>query len=568
MTDIVKITTIYRIRPVVVPIIIILAFLFNSCRDRLPAGAGIIPLPVQSKVKSGTFEIGPRTRIVVADTLEGSRQAAAYLSDEIAELTGLRLHKAIQAAPVQGKRMIVLGVTDDAAKEKEEAYRLDIGTDNIQLSAGSSEGLHRGIQTLIQLVYDYYPGADTTGAAVNVSLPSLRISDGPEVPWRGMHLDVASHFMPVRHIIRFLDLLALHKFNRFHWQISASQGWRLEVPGMPELIQTGAWRPDRSGEPWNRATPARDNEPPVYGGFYTEEDVRQVVTYASQLGIEVIPVIPLPTDVNAILASHPETACYPDEFRVATGEIPPESQIPLCVTRTETYQLLDAVFQYLAQVFPSGYVEISGCFPPEQSWNPCENCRQLLQGSGRSDREALKQHFVKKINETASKHGLTLIAGQHLLGGELSPENPIMITDPESFHADRPWERLLLSPESLCRFDMYQEGAPSEPLSSPGLLTYRDILACAPEEVSPPEIRPLGWVGRIPTGYMDGLADVEYMVLPRMSALSEILWTGKSKGFETRWNNLKKRLDLMDVRYWKETDSQPVPQPSADSLSL
>ncbi|MCO6486199.1 MAG: beta-N-acetylhexosaminidase [Saprospiraceae bacterium] len=401
---------------------------------------------------------------------------------------------------------------DTISIQHPESYLLVIDARNISITASSSTGFLHGLRTLAQL-------RQADGA-----YPRLRIADQPRFAYRGMHLDVSRHFFPVTFIKRYLDLLARYKFNTFHWHLTDDQGWRLEIKSFPKLTEIGAWRNGSQQGPYARM--AFDTV--RYGGYYSQDEVRDIVAYAFERGITIIPEIEMPGHAIAALAAYPEYSCSGGPFSVERGWGVFED---VFCTREETFLFLEKVLNEVMDLFPSPYIHIGGDECPRTRWHSCPQCQQRMASEGLRNEDELQAYFTRRIQQMASRRGRKIIGWDEILEeGGLPSQAAVMswrgadggIEAAKSGHA------VVMTPGSHCYFDHYQGDPAFEPVAIGGhtpLLKVYDYEPVPHGLTTEEERFILGAQGNVWTEYMTDESHVEYMVLPRMIALAEVLWS-------------------------------------------
>lgn len=404
---------------------------------------------------------------------------------------------------------------DTVSIQQQEFYQLLIEARDISIMASCSTGFLHGLRTLAQLRQ-----ADGT-------YPRLRIADHPRFSYRGMHLDVSRHFFPVTFIKRYLDLLARYKFNTFHWHLTDDQGWRLEIKSFPKLTEIGAWRNGSQKGPYARM--AFDTL--HYGGFYTQDEVLDIVAYASERGITIIPEIEMPGHAIAALAAYPEYSCSGGPFSVERGWGVFED---VFCSREETFLFLEKVLDEVMDLFPSPYIHIGGDECPRIRWHSCPRCQQRMATEGLLNEGELQAYFTRRIHEMASRRGRKIIGWDEILEeGDLPSQAAVMswrgaeggIKAAKSGHA------VVMTPGSHCYFDHYQGDPAFEPVAIGGHTPLLKVYNYEPVPsglTSEEESFILGAQGNVWTEYMTNESHVEYMVLPRMIALAEVLWSPAS----------------------------------------
>jgi hexosaminidase len=426
-----------------------------------------------------------------------------------------------------------------------EWYRLRVGSDLITLSATNEEGLFRGSRTLIQLLEQ----GKNAG-----SIPCLSITDAPRFAWRAMHLDVCRHFFTVEFVKHYIDLLARYKMNSFHWHLTDDQGWRIEIKKYPKLTEVGGWRKGSQVGPYSR----REYDSIPYGGFYTQEQIREVVAYAAARHINVVPEIEMPGHAMAALAAYPELGCTGGPYEVQRGWGVFDDVF--CAGNDTVFTVLEDVLTEVMELFHSAYIHIGGDECPKERWKTCPKCQARMKAEGLKDEHELQSYFIQRIEKFVNSKGRKVIGWDEILEGGLAPNAAVMswrgteggVAAAQSGHY------AVMTPGDYCYFDKYQGDPANEPLAIGGYLTVQKVYRYepVPAELNAEEAKYiLGAQGNVWTEYILTPEHVEYMELPRMLALAEVLWTPKEKRNEADFiNRLESefpRLDAMKVNYAK-----------------
>ena len=500
----------------------------------------IIPQPVHIIEKQGNFTITDNTKILIKDADKNLTDLAETAHEILSEVTGLKLQVLnLKESQIEGNILLQINSPYDAELGN-EGYKLNIQNGRIFLNANTTAGLFYGIQTIWQLLSD----------GSNKDMPSLEITDYPRFGWRGMHLDVSRHFMPAEFIYKYIDYIAMHKMNIFHWHLVDDQGWRIEIKKYPKLTEVGAWRADREQLDWQaRKEPVKDNEP-KYGGFYTQEEIRSIVEYARKKHVTVVPEIEMPAHVMSGLAAYPEFSCTGEYQPVPPGGIWPITHI-FCAGKEETFHFIEGVLSEVMELFPSTYIHIGGDEATKTEWEKCELCQKRMKDEGLKDEHELQSYFIQRIEKFLNSKGRRLIGWDEILEGGLKPSATVM-----SWRGSKPGTEaaklghdVVMTPASHCYFDYYQGNPDLEPKAFGGNITLKKVYHYepVPEELSVAEARHiLGAQANVWTEYMPNGRHVEYMILPRMTALSEVVWSPK----ENRdWGSFSERMDAQYRRF-------------------
>jgi hexosaminidase len=529
--------------------VVAVAAMLAGCSSKQSPVTAIIPLPVNLEHKAGSFTLDPVAQI----SFNGGEEVAS-VAEQLAQL--LRPATGFVLETAEGSHGDIRLVIDTAGAWHPEEYRLNVSKRMVELRAESPEGLFRGIQTLRQL----FPPIIESDTAINDVawvLPCVSITDYPRFSWRGMHLDVSRHFFDVDFIKQYIDILAMHKLNVFHWHLVDDQGWRIEIKKYPLLTEVGAWRVDREDKPWDSRAAQKPGEKATYGGYYTQEEIKDIVAYAAERYITVVPEIEMPAHVGSALAAYPEYSCTGGPFTVPPGGVWPITDI-YCAGKDETFAFLEDILTEIMELFPSPYIHIGGDEADKTEWRKCPRCQARIRKEGLKDEEELQSYFVKRIEQFLSSKGRKLIGWDEILQGGLAPEATVMSW--QGFEggtaAARSGHDAVMTPSSYCYFNVYQGDPATEPASFRGLLTLKKVYSFEPV---PPTLTPeeashiIGAQGCLWTEFVTDGERAEHMILPRLTALAEVMWTPPGErnweDFSLRLRTMLERFDIMGLNY-------------------
>ena len=519
----------------------------------------LVPQPAHLEPREGAFELNRQTRLLLSDpTNERLRTTAELLATLVRDAAALPLRVGELPARAAGTssrphNAIVLRLTGEADAEAPAGrYQLDVTPEGAVVTAASPRGIFYGVQTLRQLLPgEVEQGLGYDDGQVRWELPAVHIEDAPRFPYRGMHLDVGRHFFPVSFIKKYIDLLALYKLNTFHWHLTEDQGWRIEIEQYPRLTEVGACRDSSMVGHYD----AQTFDASRYCGYYTQEEVREVVRHARERFVRVIPEIEMPGHSRAALAAYPELGCTGETYSVATTwGIHEEIYCP----KEETFEFLKNVLREVMALFPSEYIHIGGDEAPKEQWEESPVAQQVIEREGLDDEEALQSYFIRRIARFLEEHGRKLIGWDEILQGGL-PSNATVMSwrgMEGGIRAARQGHDAIMTPTSHLYFDYYQADPSREPLAIGGLTTLRDVYSFHPV---PDSLRSetarhiIGAQGNVWTEYMHTSEKVEYMAFPRLLALAEVVWSQEAtrdwRRFRRRLPAQLRRLDALDVTY-------------------
>jgi len=507
----------------------------------------LIPIPAQLTSRSGAFVLTAATQLTAPDIL---RSQAELLRDQLRPATGLPL--AI-AASARGA-CISLALDASLARLGDEGYRLEVTPDEVSIHASRATGIIHASQTLRQLLPTaIFRRAPVSGVAW--AIPSVEIEDRPRFAWRGSHLDVGRHFMPKEFVLKHLDLLALHKLNVFHWHLTEDQGWRIEIKKYPRLTEVGAWRKDSMTAPRTKDPTLRKFAGKPHGGFYTQDDVREVVRYAAERGITVLPEIEMPGHAMAAIAAYPELGNTGKPIEVLTYWGITDHVLGV---GDNVLRFFEDVFDEVLELFPSKFIHVGGDECPKVEWRQTPAAQARIKSEGLKDEDELQSWFIRHFDSWLARRGRRLIGWDEILEGGLAPGATVMSWRGEQggIAAAKAGHDVVMAPQKPTYLDHSQTELPTEPAGIGGHNSLEDVYAYepVPKELNGEGARHvLGAQGQIWTEYMPDPKRVEYMAWPRLTALAEVLWsppeTRDFASFKSRLEMHLERLAILDVNY-------------------
>ncbi len=528
---------------------------FISCSlitsDKQITTVGILPNPNNIIKKSGSFEVDAASGFSVQYKQNDLIQDIAGLFiDNVKILTSSGIKKT-NSGGLAG--VISFTMDENLNRLGNEGYLLEIKKDGIQIKSSSPAGLFFGSQSLVQLIHN------NTGSDGNVKIPCMSIEDTPRYRYRGMHLDVSRHFFPKEFIKKYIDLIALYRMNTFHWHLTDDNGWRIEIKKYPKLHEVCAWRVDREHENWRKWSPVKPGEKATYGGYYTQDDIREIIGYAQKRFITVIPEIEMPGHTSEVFAAYPELSCRGKKLNVVPGSYWPNIDI-FCAGKEKTFEFIEDVLDEVLALFPGEYIHIGGDEADKTRWRECPECQKRIRNEGLKDENELQSYFIRRIEKYLKSKNRKLIGWDEILEGGLAPDATVMSWRGTigGIEAAKDGHDVVMTPTSHCYFDYYQADPDFEPEAIGGFLPVKKVYSFNP---SPPELTPeeekhvLGVQGNVWTEYIRTPAHAEYMSVPRMAALAEVGWTEKKRknweNFRTALETHFKLLDKMNVNYSK-----------------
>ncbi len=536
--------------------------LANAQPSATPPPASIIPEPVSTQWGQGNFNLNANT-VIVADTSD--KPSVQFFNDYLQKLYGVHLKVSTN---IPGNNYIALTGLGSVDKSFPDGhYHLSVSNNHMQIDAATNPGMFYGIQTLIQLLPLSPFTATPTGYAIRsnssgFAIPAVTIDDYPRFAWRGLHLDCGRHFFPVDFVKRYIDFIALHKMNYFHWHLTEDQGWRIEIKKYPLLTQVGGCR---SGTIIGHA-PGKGDDSTEYCGYYTQEQIKDVVKYAADRYITVIPEIELPGHSSAALTAYPYLGCTGGPYHVQHGF--GVFKDVFCAGNDSTFQFLDDVLDEVIALFPAKYIHIGGDECPKDSWKTCPRCQKRIHDLGLHNEEDLQSYFVQRIEKYINSKGKQIIGWDEILEGGIAPNATIMSWRGEKggIEAAKQHHDVIMTPGHFVYFDHSQIGN-DDSLTIGGYLPLDTVYSYEPipKELAADEQQfVLGAQANVWSEYMSNPRKVEYMLFPRLSALSEVLWSPKAS---RNWKDFTTRLPTQFKRYalWG-VNAYQVYIPPADSL--
>lgn len=520
-------------------IYVFLSLIFLGCLEQntSPEKVGVIPRPNGQTLHKGKFILDNLVGIKYPDELKIS---AKFLKSFIENGSTIKVQESNEIEFIL-----------DTTVQNSEGYSLHILPEKIKVKAISDKGAFYAVQTLRQLLPKEFENG--TYDKSFVALPCLEITDEPEFKYRGMHLDVGRHMYSVSFIKEYIDALAMLKFNTFHWHLTEDQGWRIEIKKYPKLQEIAAFRNETLIGHYNEQPHQFDGK--RYGGYYTQDQIKEIVAYAQDRFVTIIPEIEMPGHSQAAIAAYPQLGCSDLPVEVATkwgvfDEI-------YCPTE-ETFRFLEDVLDEVILLFPSKYIHIGGDEAPKTKWKSSAFCQNLITQNGLKDEQELQSYFIRRIEKYLNSKGREIIGWDEILEGGLAPNATVMSWrgTKGAIEAAKQKHNVVMTPTSHCYFDYYQSQNEEEPLAIGGFLPLEKVYGFnpIPKELNKEESQHIiGVQGNVWTEYMPNEKHVEYMLFPRIMAMSEVGWSNSVKKdfeeFVKRVEYFNKRLDILDVNY-------------------
>lgn len=521
-----------------------LVSLFLTCLTAVGATekadfAKVVPAPdkISYNAKGGDFTLSASTIINYTAGNADMERNAAFLAQYVKDMTKLELGK--QAAKGKAKTGISL-VLNAKAKLTPEAYEIVVDKRGVTVTGSTAAGVFYGVQAIRKSL-------PILQNAENVEMPAAKVEASPRFAYRGMMLDCARHFFPAKFVKKYIDMIALHSMNRLHWHISDDQGWRFEVPGYPRLTEVGS---KRAQTVTGHNSELEDGVP--YGGYYTDAEIRDIVKYAAERYVTIVPEVDMPGHMMAALAAYPELGCTGGPYK--TGEFWGVYRDILCAGNEKVYTFIEKTLDHICDLFPGQYIHIGGDESPRVRWEKCPKCQAKIAEQGLTDKDGMSKearlqgYFAKRVQKYLENKGRKIIGWDELLGCDVDSTATIMSwreAEPGAQGAKLGHD-IIMSPNNALYFDHYQsKDTGSEP---PAIGGFSDVANVYNLEPVPADLAPSvkahikGVQANVWTEYIPYTNQVEYMVLPRMAALSEVQWLQPSeKNFEA----FKKRVDSL-----------------------
>lgn len=524
-----------------------------------PNDIAIIPQPVSLEKKGARFVLSGATK-VAADAKNADVQRVVRLfTNKVKTATGFTL-----AAAAPAVKANTIGFTLNKTADKtigKEGYILDVTATGVQLTANDAAGLFYGVQTLLQLLPKEIESQTVVKKASWV-IPGVHITDYPRFGWRGLMFDVSRHFFTKQEVKDYIDNMVKYKYNLLHLHLTDDQGWRIEIKSLPKLTEVGAWRVEKTGT-FGTFTPPAENEPRTYGGFYTQDDIKELVKYAADRFVNILPEVDVPGHSMSVVASYPELSCTPGTYRVNSGEkfmqwgegtFSALVDNTLCPANEKVYEALDKVFTEVAQLFPFEYIHMGGDECAKNFWEKSDAIKQLMQKENLKDMHEVQSYFVKRVEKIIESKGKKMLGWDEILEGGLAPNAAVMSWRGSKGGAEaaKMQHEVVMSPNNSVYIDLMQGDAAIEPpVYKTVLLTNSYAFEPVPEGVDAKFIK--GGQANLWTEQVYNMRHAQYMTWPRAFAVSESVWSPKEK---KNWNDFIRRVedhftrfDVAEIKY-------------------
>ena len=540
-----------------ITLLILFVIAVSLCYSQRPDIA-LIPQPASLSLGSGSF-ILPSELIIIVPPNEELKKIADQFSKQLSRTSS---KVKIQEGNSASANSIFLSLVNDSNLPS-EGYSLKVTATGITLTAKEPAGIFYGVQTLLQLFPKQIESKEAQKPAVEWSIPVVSIEDQPRFGWRGLMLDVSRHFFTKEQVKQYIDDMVKYKFNVLHWHLTDDQGWRIEIKSLPKLTSVGAWRVDKTGT-FNLFSKPEPNEPRTYGGFYTQEDIKEIVQYAKERYVNILPEVDVPGHSLAAIAAYPELTCTPGTYVVNSGEPfmvwPPGGHFyglvdnALCPANEKVYDFMDKVFTEVAQLFPFGYIHMGGDETARNFWEKSAAIKALMKKENLKNLDEVQSYFVKRMTKIVESKGKKLIGWDEILQGGLAPGAAVMSWRgmKGGIEAARMGHEVVMTPTDFAYIDFMQgDGIIEPPVYATLRLKKSYEFEPVPQGVDPSLIK--GGQANLWTEQVYNMRHAQYMTWPRGLAIAEALWTPKEK---RNWNDFVgrvekhfERFDLSQTKY-------------------
>jgi hexosaminidase len=529
-------------------IIVFVVCLFCLCGVFAQNNISIIPQPVKIVQNSGLFVL-PADISINTDNKQDLSQALDELTKNLTVSTG---YKAAVHNSGSATIRLILNKNADAGLG-DEGYQLSVTPKQVTITANKPAGIYYGVQSFLQLLPAEIV-SDSLVRNISWNAPCVSITDYPRFGWRGLMLDVSRHFFTKKEVEKYMDQMAVYKYNVLHLHLSDDQGWRVEIKSMPELTNVGAWRVKRTGL-WGEFLPALAYEKATDGGFYTQDDIREMISYAKARNITILPEIDVPAHSLAMIASFANLSCTQLPYTVNAGfRNPVRDDNALCIGNDSVFMMLDKIFTELAALFPCEYIHVGGDEAYKGFWSDCPKCQKRMADEHLKNVDELQSYFVKRMEVILKSKGKKLIGWDEILEGGLAPEATVMSWRgmKGGIEAAKMNHHVVMTPWDYCYLDLYQGEASVEPTTY-GICRLTDSYTYDPVPDSVDEKMILGGQGNLWTERVYNFRQAEYMTWPRGLALAEVYWSPKTS---RNWDHFIEkmeaqfpRLDAAGIKY-------------------
>lgn len=557
-------------------VLLVLAVLIRTL-PALAAGSDsiyIIPQPVELVRQAGFFTLPKQVVVGASGQPPAVVQLAEQIVQKLARCTGYKVVVSQSPSAAAAIRLLVNTAADTQLGT--EGYQLVSTVQGITIRANTPAGLFYGVQTLWQLMPKEVESAVFVQKA-SWQVPAVTVKDYPRFAWRGMLFDVSRHFFTKPQLKQFIDNMVKYKFNLLHLHLTDDQGWRIEIKSLPRLTEVGAWRAERTGR-WSEFAKPSPDEPKTYGGFYTQDDMKEIIRYASDRFVTIMPEVDIPGHSMAAVASYPDLSCTPDTYQVNAGDrfmfwkgkdFYGITDNTLCPANERVYTFLDSVFTEVARLFPFEYIHVGGDECYKGFWEKSAACQQLMQREGLKNGEELQSYFIKRVEKIVQSKGKKLIGWDEILQGGLAPDAAVMSWQGNKggIEAAKMNHYVVMTPNDYAYLDLYQ----GDPVAEPPTYSMVRLSKAYQFDPLPPGVDPkyiLGGQCNLWSERLYTMRHAEYMLWPRAFATAESLWSpGSSKNWKNFVGRVEKHFDRFDVSETKYARSMYDPVFTAGKIA-
>jgi len=538
----------------------LIVFFLTASSQKNQSAVSLIPIPVSIQPAQGYFTLKKTTLIEVSSKGNDAKRVAEFLSKKLSIATGYPLPvktvKAVSGTPGN----IRLSIIHNASLGK-EGYKLVINPTFVSITANAPAGLFYGMQSLIQL-FPKEIESNTLVKNYTWTVSSTDITDYPGFAWRGLLFDVSRHFFTMEQVKAFIDNMVQYKYNLLHLHLTDDQGWRIEIKSLPNLTKVGAWRPKREGA-WGNTKAPDPSEPKTYGGFYTQDDMKEIIQYAKDRFVTILPEIDVPGHSMAAVASYPELSCTPGTYYVNASEVgivwegngyKALVDNTLCPANEKVYEFLDKVFTEVAQMFPFEYIHIGGDEAAKNFWEQSEDVKNLMQKEGLKSMEEVQSYFIKRVEKIIQSKGKKLIGWDEILEGGLAPSATVMSWRgmKGGIEAAKMGHHVVMAPMDYTYVDLMQ----GDPYVEPPEFDLLRLNQSYKFDPVPPRVDPkliLGGEACLWSEHTTNMRAAQYLLWPRGFAVAESIWSPKEKknwtNFIARVERQFERMDIARIKY-------------------
>ena len=518
----------------------------KNTHDRI----SIIPKPQKLVINNGEYTIGSEILIVTDWKSIELKYAVNYFSNFLNTTSEVNVKLTSKKVIDERKSIIIIKRIEDKNFGDEE-YKLSITPKGITIEAKEANGVFYAFQTILQLLPPQVY-SKTKVDRIDLTVPCVEISDKPQFKWRGFMFDVVSYFISKKNIYKMIDYIAMHKMNIFHLHLTGDQGWRIEIDKYPKLTEVGAWRENRKWKPYRLEKKEKNYKIPNYGGYYTKQDIKDIVKYAKERFITVIPEIEMPGHCIASLAAYPELSCTGDNYKVAAGRIGRADRKSYCAGNEEVFTFLEDVLTEVMELFPSEYIHIGGDEVNYTSWKNCDKCQARIKDEGLKDEKELQSYFIKRIAKFVNSKNKKIIGWEEIEYGGLPPKATVMawLGTKAAISAANKGHDAILSPNKYFYLDQAQGPLKFEPPAYKIVVKLKDVYSYDTsfgDSLSSEESKHiLGIHSCLWNAYSRTIPEAEYMMFPRLSAVAEVAWTNQHI---RNWDDFAFKMQEQLIRY-------------------